>query len=162
MSRFIKTEDGYVNASHVVKAREGKDGVVRLIDAGGEDLGKTWADTLHRVCGTIVPAAPGTFAFIINDDAMGARPTADHVYSVFEPVIGWRIRDGYDERNSVPVLIDTPHPESGFYVIQMPTGQLFGANAEQFDNLDDAMARFLTRRQAEWDRKHAAKLAAAD
>ena len=162
MSRFIQTEDGYVNASHVVKAREGKDGVVRLIGAGGEDLGNTWTDTLRDLCGTIVPAAPGTFAFIINDDAMGARPTAEHVYSVFEPVIGWRIRDGYDERNSVPVLIDTPLPESGFYVIQMPTGQLFGPNAEQFDNLDDAMARFLTRRQAEWDRKHAAKLAAAD
>jgi len=162
MSRFIQTEDGYVNASHVVKAREGKDGVVRLIGAGGEDLGNTWTDKLRDLCCTIVPAAPGTFAFIINDDAMGARPTADHVYSVFEPVIGWRIRDGYDERNSVPVLIDTPLPESGFNVIQLPTGQLFGPNAEQFDNLDDATARFLTRRQAEWDRKHAAKLAAAD
>src|SRR5271166_3918816 len=84
MSRFIQTEDGYVNASHVVKAREGKDGVVRLIGAGGEDLGNTWTDKLRDLCGTIVPAAPGTLAFIIKDDAMGARPNAEHVYSVFE------------------------------------------------------------------------------
>jgi len=154
MRRFIETRAGLVNLDHVVRIEEDEPtGHHLLFDANGNTLGVTWVHNLTDLCGTIVSAAPGTFAFIFDHDALSERPTAENVYSTLTPVIGWRIGPG--ER--IPVLLETARTEHEWLVIQMPTGQLFGMTGEGFDTLDQAQTRFLADRQDEWDSTNAAK-----
>jgi hypothetical protein len=138
MTRFIETENGYVNLDHVKTAkRVGKDFEHRLFDADGESLGVTrlHGQSLEDLTSAVIPAAPGAHAIAIYAD--------EHGIFVSKPaIVGWRLVSF--AAMALPVFADD-FDDAPMLLIPDADGSLREPMCGSYPDIDAAMAEARSR-----------------
>jgi hypothetical protein len=159
MTQWIETEDGYVNAAHVVSVKEtmrGDGWVLRLVDGDAVRVGRVTAPKdFGEAFATILPAQPGQEALLVTWDDHTARPT--ELWLSRMPIIGWRVRPD-PAYAPVPIIPENELPEAHRLLIVLPDGKLLEPGNSEFDNVEVMQRHVLDMAQAQWDGEHAAKM----
>ena len=159
MTRFIRTNAGWINTAHIARAvpvysRERKYQIDEWVfyAPNGERIGATphYQFDPEEAFATYLPAA-GIVATIIywNTDTQ-AEPTLADLDVSRVPVIAWRILGpGYLEPEFPEVLAS-----NAVCLIEYPDGSYVEMESRSFHSLDDAKQGVLQRAQDEWHQKH--------
>jgi hypothetical protein len=154
MTKFAPVLDSntdYVNYAHVaiVKPTPDRENFL-LYGADGKCLGKPEYDI---PIDTIVPAAPGCFAWVVyflsDDEGLDSRPTSAKATRVM--VVAWRIGPDYE---AFPITAGLRADNITF--VELPSGHLEGVSGS-YTTVEDAKAAVLHKAQAAWDSNHAAR-----
>jgi hypothetical protein len=151
MSKFISTDEGWVNLSHVAVVRErhyvGQKPFLIFEAPDGRSLGRATNpdQDVETLLAEIWPAASGAVALVVwtYSDA-DCRP--DSVRSQLVPITGWRLTCGTPE----PVL---PEEADGntHALIELPDGRYLEQEGATYSDVAEAEAHILADEQSLWD-----------
>ena len=102
---------------------------------------------------TIIPAAPGTIAILLQCAYSDQkRPTIEDVSAHETFVIAWRIIHG---DVPTPILIDRIYGDDEItWRLRLPNGRLTWPGVTSYANLDEAKDHYLRDQQYLWDAEH--------
>jgi hypothetical protein len=148
MTRFVSCDGGFINLSHVVRARKHRAQhggfAYTFEDAGGDILGRQafGEGDLEECTAPVVPAT-GVEAVIMTPHAPELDGRPDSVYTERVLVAAWRVT----HNGPVPVFVDEPASDALWFIIQ-PDGKLAAPGEATFDTVAEAEDAVLAWAQA--------------
>lgn len=157
MPKFIPTDEGWINLTHVASVRlrqyKGEKPFLTFAAPDGSSMGCLTdpQQDIEALLAEVWPAAQGTVALVIwtyCNATPNGRP--DTVRSQSQPIAGWRLTYG----TPLPVLLEEACGNARVF-IELPGGCYLEQEGATYADVADAEANVLADDQADWDRQHA-------
>jgi hypothetical protein len=167
VSRFVKTDRGFVNLDHVAVIRRlrlqesagQREVICRFIGAREELLGETKSGgygDLDGVLGELVPAAAGSYAYLVTVASADENERPSDVWCQRSPIIAWHIEIFFGSKLVEPVFAMQPAKDE---IVILPCGDgrmMIPDGFAVYDDLEAAKTSLLEDAQASWDSRQAA------